>query len=292
MADDSRSADNTRSGAIFLTQVVAFLGAFAVFGLPLILVGAVSFARIFQSSPYNLDAATSWQAVGMIPSPDLVVHALDVMIEPYAAKAVAVLATRSIIAVVAIILFLAAPSLLDGDIIRWKLFGYLIVAGIAFVLLISAVDPPAFLVQLLGIGPYMKVVQGLPSLAFLLYWGFMAGGAVFLTRLVLGVLSDPISVPRAFFRGKFFRNAFWATTCAYGAFLVPVIDLPKQTGDLLAPVTVGCHAAHRLSGGLLGHTDQYWHLLIPGRRLIVSIQDDDSGGVVIAPSTTRPPCVP
>jgi hypothetical protein len=212
-------ANDSRSGTVFLTQVVALLGGVAVFGLPLILVGAVSFARIFQSSPYNLDATTSWEAVGMIPPPDLVVHALDVTIEPYAAKAVVVLAIRAIMVVVAFILYLAGMGRMNKSYVAYPVLFSVLSAVVAFILSIIALDPPAFIVHALGIGPYIKVVQRLPSLAFFLYGGFMAGGAIFLVRLVLGVLRKGAPLLRSFFRGKFFRNAFWALACAYGAFL-------------------------------------------------------------------------
>ncbi len=77
-------ADDSRGGSSIVTQVVAILGAFAVFGLPLIAVGAFNFERYFEARPYSLNRATSWRAVGLIAPFDLTVHGLNVVFQPIA----------------------------------------------------------------------------------------------------------------------------------------------------------------------------------------------------------------
>ncbi len=79
------------SSPSLLAQVVTVLSAVAVFGLPLLLIGAVSFERYLETT-YKLDTTTAWRAVGVIAPIDLTVHALNVASQPKAFISAGILA--------------------------------------------------------------------------------------------------------------------------------------------------------------------------------------------------------
>jgi len=276
------------SSPSLLAQVVTVLSAVAVFGLPLLLIGAVSFERYLETT-YKLDTTTAWRAVGVIAPIDLTVHALNVASQPKAFISAGILACILLYVLVGRIALQARRRSWDrysGQAIlpenwatalnRLYILFCLLMIGAS---LVSAVVFSLFPNVLI---PEDRAVR-LPPNVSAIYWAFVI--LSIFTFMRASISSSLLYRTRLSHLPK---ALFWTVLFAYGAFLVPLAYSPQPGGYLLPHVTVECHTKEQLSGELLAHKDEYWHILVTQQRMIVSIPDEQSGRVVMSQPTGQP----